>query len=449
MNKDAPITYRQLARLVFLAAAVGVALWVAHSLLEVILVFFLALIIGIVLNAPVVWLETKRVPRPAGATLVLLILLGLVVGIAYLVVPRLIGEFSTVFQNLPTYAQQFGSFLARTFHDPSLAQRFVIKPGAAGNYLSTLLPRIGRFSLSLLPTLIVIFFLVSMTLYLVFSPRSVIRTYVESLPPRTRQQHMNAFTRGSQLVVGWLWSNVILGVIQAITAGVFLYLLGIPGALVWAFLALFAELIPVLGAYIMAVPPVIVAFATSPTKGIWVIMYYVIFNIVKDYALLPLLRNVTMQLNPVYLLFFALAMTYRLGILGAIVAVPLAGFAKAYYDEFYMARQKEEPHIEEKLDAMVRRETVEAGMPGGPTQKPGKAEPEKTHEAMKQEEKGPKLTQPEIAEDAAKKAEGAKDPGAAGKTSGSRKTGRAGRPASRGKSEPEKKSESGEKGNGT
>jgi hypothetical protein len=95
-----------------------------------------------------------------------------------------------------------------------------------------------------------------------------------------------------------------------------------------------------------------------------------------------------MQLNPVYLLFFARAMTYRLGILGAIVAVPLAGFAKAYYDEFYMARQKEEPHIEEKLDAMVRRETVEAGMPGGPTQEPGKPERKNTQTAMAQEKKG-------------------------------------------------------------
>jgi putative permease len=388
VNSNGAITYRQVVRIVFLIAAVGVSLWLIHSLFEVLLVFFLALIIGIVLNAPVVWLETRRIPRPVAATLVLLIVLGLVVGIAYLIVPRLIAEIGNVFENLPSYAQQFGTFVGRLFHDPSLAGRFVVKPGQADAYLSGLLPRIGRFSLSLLPTLVIIFFLVSISLYLVFSPRSVFRSYVEALPPRTRQPHMNAFARGSQLVVGWLWSNVILGVIQAITAGVFLYVLGIPGALVWAFLALFAELIPVLGAYIMAIPPVIVAFATSPTKGIWVIMYYVIFNIIKDYALLPLLRNVTMQLNPVYLLFFALAMTYRLGILGAIVAVPLAGFAKAYYDEFYLARQKEEPHLEEKIDAMVRRETVEAGMPGGPTQEPGKPAPEKTRVAMEQEAAG-------------------------------------------------------------
>jgi putative permease len=395
VDRNGPITYRQLVRIVLIAAAVGVALWVLHSLLEVLLIFFLALIIGIVLNAPVVWLETKRIPRPAAATLVLLIVLGVFAGIGYLVVPRFIAEVGNVFENLPTYAQQFGSFLSRILHDPTLADRFTLKPGAAGHYFSTFLPRIGRYSLSLLPTLVILFFLISISLYLVFSPRSVIRSYLESLPARTRRPHMNAFARGSQLVVGWLWSNVILGVLQAITAGIFLYLLRVPGALVWAALALFAELIPVLGSYIMAVPPVIVAFATSPTKGIYVVAYYVVFNIIKDYALLPLLRNVTMQLNPVYLLFFALAMTYRLGILGAIVSVPLAGFAKAYYDEFYLARQKEEPHMEEKVDAMVRRETVEAGMPGGPTQQPGKPPPEETATAIQQEKKGPILTEPE------------------------------------------------------
>ena len=386
MDKNGPITYRQLVRLVLIAAAVGVAVWLAHSLLEVLLIFFLALIIGIILNAPVVWLETKKVPRPVAASLVLLVMVGVVAGIGYLVVPRLVSEAANVFENLPKYSQDLGNFLGRVFNDPSLAQRFTLKPGAAATYLSTLLPRIGRYSLSFLPTVVILFFLVSMSLYLVFSPRSVIRSYVEALPARSRQSHMNAFTRGSQLVVGWLWSNVILGILQAITAGVFLYLLHVPGALVWAALALFAELIPVLGSYIMAVPPVIVAFATSPSKGIWVIAYYVIFNLVKDYALLPLLRNVTMQLNPVYLLFFAMAMTYRLGILGAIVAVPLAGFAKAYYDEFYMARQKEEPGLEEKVDAMVRRESVEASMPAGPTQPPGKSPSKEVATAMKQEE---------------------------------------------------------------
>jgi putative permease len=411
VDKNGPITYRHLVRLILIAAAIGVALWLVHSLLEVLLVFFLALIIGIVLNAPVVWLETKKIPRPAAASLVLLIVVGLVAGIGYLVVPRLIAEAGNVFENLPKYAQQFGEFLGRLFHDPSLADRFTLQPGAAGRYFSTLLPKIGRYSLSLLPTLVILFFLVSISLYLVFSPRSVMRSYVESLPARTRRPHMNAFAKGSQLVVGWLWSNIILGVLQAITAGIFLYLLHVPGALVWAALALFAELIPVLGSYIMAVPPVIVAFATSPSKGIYVIAYYIVFNIIKDYVLLPLLRNVTMQLNPVYLLFFALAMTYRLGILGAIVAVPLAGFAKAYYDEFYLTRQKEEPHIEEKIDAMVRRETVEAGMPGGPTQQPGKPPPSETATAMKAEEKTPDLTEPAKSKpDKAKKPNGGDKP---------------------------------------
>lgn len=183
MDRNSPITYRQLIRIVLLAAALGVGLWIFHSLLEVILIFFLALIIGIVLNAPVVWLETKKIPRPAAASLVLLILLGVVVGIGYLVVPRFVAEMGNVLKNLPTYSQELGNFLGRVFHDPSIAQRFIIKPGSAGNYLSTLLPRIGRYSLSLLPTLVILFFLVSMSLYLVFSPRSVIRTYVAALPP--------------------------------------------------------------------------------------------------------------------------------------------------------------------------------------------------------------------------------------------------------------------------
>lgn len=98
------------------------------------------------------------------------------------------------------------------------------------------------------------------------------------------------------------------------------------------------------------------SFSRSPILGLYVVVFYVVFNVMKDYALVPLLRNVTMQLNPVHLLFVTPAMTYLFGIWEAIVSTPLAGFAKAYYDVFYLGGQKDEPHIDEKVEAMVRRE---------------------------------------------------------------------------------------------
>jgi putative permease len=396
MEKNSGLSYRQVSRLVFLAAGLAVAVWVAHSLLVVLLIFFLAVVIGIVLNAPVVWLETKKIPRPAAALIVLVLVLGAVGGIGWLVLPRLLTEARSLIDNLPTYSKTFGDTLARVLHSPSIAQRFQIGPNAAGNWFSSLVPKIGLFSLSLIPTLVILLFLVGMSLYLVFSPRSMLRSYVAALPPRARKPHMDAFTRGSQLVVGWLWSNIILGVIQAIAAWIFLFAIGVPGAVVWAALALFAELIPVLGAYIMALPPIIVALAVRPALGLWVVVFYLGFNVIKDYVLVPLLRNVTMQLNPVYMLLVTLAMTYLFGIIGAVVAAPLAGFAKAYYDEFYLSRQTDEPHMEEKIDMMVRRETVEAGLPGGPLSQPGETDQQKTQTAMEQEERG---SPPRIAQD--------------------------------------------------
>ena len=387
MESNRPASYRSISKYFFLAAILAIGLWLLYSLREVLLVFLLALIIGIVLNAPVVWLETRKVPRPVAASGVLLALLGVGIGVGYMAVPRLVTQFGSILDNVPTYSKEIGSTLARLLHNPSIADRFNVGPGAASKYLAGLLPHLGRYSLSLIPTLILLIFLLAISVYLVFSPQSVLRSYVEALPSKVRASHMAAFTKGSQLVVGWLYSNLILGVIQAIASGIFLFAIGVPGAIVWGTLALFAELIPVLGAYIMAIPPIIVAAAVRPVLGIWVIVFYVVFNLVKDYVMVPYLRNITMQLSPVYLLFVTFAMTYLFGILGAVVATPLAGFAKSYYDEFYLSRQKEEPNLEEKLDMMVRRETVEAGMPGGPIAEPSKADAEKTRTAMKEEKK--------------------------------------------------------------
>ena len=112
----------------------------------------------------------------------------------------------------------------------------------------------------------------------------------------------------------------------------------VPAALVWAALAFFADFIPRIGGYVMALPPVILALTIEPDDRVWVALFYLVSNEIIGDVVAPKIRGATMQMHPVLILFFTLAFALAFGLLGAIVAVPAAAFFSAFYSEFYLKR---------------------------------------------------------------------------------------------------------------
>ena len=152
---------------------------------------------------------------------------------------------------------------------------------------------------------------------------------------------------------GWMKSNLIGGVVQAILVYIFLTIMNVPGALVWAALAFFSELIPKIGFYIMAIPPTLVALSISPATAFWCLVFFLLLNeLISDFVM-PKLRSSTMNIHPVSLLFLLLAMTTAFGLMGALLAAPMAAIIKAYYEEFYLQRFPDDPEMEQRIDNIL------------------------------------------------------------------------------------------------
>jgi predicted PurR-regulated permease PerM len=139
----------------------------------------------------------------------------------------------------------------------------------------------------------------------------------------------------------------------AVTA--FLSFMGVPGAFVWGALAFFAELIPQLGGYLMAVPPVLVAFAVNPTTALWVVLFYVVMQQIVNSVIAPPIRSKSMDIHPVSEIFAVLALTLAFGFLGAVIASPLVGFFKAFYDAFYKPKQPDDDRIDDRVEDVLQR----------------------------------------------------------------------------------------------
>ena len=327
---------------VLAAAAAVAALWFLERIVVAILLCFFAIVVAIALSAPVNWFIRRGLSRRMAAFLTLLLFFGSILILAALVIPQLVGQVVVLGNQLPQLIgridHQMAAWLERYpdlqgYFSPQTTSVRSLVPSA-----STLFQGLGGISLSLLgvAALGVVFF--STVAYVVIDPRPLLNAYLASLPRAYLPAGMRAYRRAVHSVIGWTKASLVMGAIQAVGVFVFLSLMDVPGALVWAALAFFADFIPRIGGYVMALPPVILALTISPITAVWVAVYYLVSNEILGSVVAPKIRGAAMQMHPVLILFFTLAFALAFGLLGAIVAVPAAAFFSAFYSEFYMKR---------------------------------------------------------------------------------------------------------------
>src|SRR5258706_12379634 len=104
--------YRTLSRLIYLAAGLFVALWFIHEILQVILLFFFAIVFTIVMNAPVTWLERKRIRRTAASLIVFFSVLLCLALLGWMVIPKMVTQVKLLVANLHDYLASLNKRIA-------------------------------------------------------------------------------------------------------------------------------------------------------------------------------------------------------------------------------------------------------------------------------------------------------------------------------------------------
>jgi putative permease len=192
-----------------------------------------------------------------------------------------------------------------------------------------------------------------MVIYAVMNPRPLLQIYFSLFAPAKRDKAKNALLNTSVMLNGWIKSNLIGGSIDAVCVTVFLSIMNVPGAWVWGAITFFAELIPKIGFYIMAVPPILVALSVNPLTALWVTIFFLALDEIMGDFVLPRIRSSTMNLHPVSTIVVLLIMGSAFGLIGALLATPLTAIIKAYYEEFYAGHVKNDKQMETRIDAII------------------------------------------------------------------------------------------------
>jgi len=350
--------FRTASSLILYTAGLVILLWFLLKIISVLLLGLFALILGLIINSPVSKLEAKGMKRWVAALIVFVIIFGITGLLGWLVVPHISNQLDVLVGNIPKYYQSVDGYIDSQLKNfPELKQEF----SKGGSSLTSAMPSIGKtvmglgtFSFSVLGGIFVFIVFISIVVFFVGNPRPMIELYLSIFPPRRREKAELALSHTSIMLTGWMKSNLIGGAIQAVLVYGFLTIMDVPGALVWAALAFFSELIPKIGFYIMAIPPTLVGLSVSPITAFWCLVFFLLLNeLVADF-LMPKLRSKTMNIHPVSLLFLLLAMGAAFGLTGALLATPLAAIIKAYYEEFYTGQFEVDEDMDQRVTNILR-----------------------------------------------------------------------------------------------
>jgi predicted PurR-regulated permease PerM len=327
------------------------SLWLAAALVVGILALFLvfdralgplillliAIIIGEAMRPLVIRLGRYRIP-PILAILLIYLVTFIVAGVLiWLLLRPLVSQISTLLLHLPQYQRKV-EYLLTQIQKKLHAQGEVAQAmqnlassaaGAAQQSVPALLALPIRFLQGIFGIFVAIVAVLTMTLFWLLSSPTLKRFVVGLFPSASREQASSVFTNIGRALGGYVYGTLVRMSVIGTLVGIGLAILQVPFALLLGLLAGVTELIPYLGPWISGASAVLVALvAVGSGKAVEVvILFFLVFELESN-VVQPLVMSRTLHLDALLVIVAVLIGISLMGIIGAILAVPLAAVAQ-------------------------------------------------------------------------------------------------------------------------
>lgn len=321
------------------AAAGGV--WLLLRLWPVLLLLVVALVLAAALGPPVAWLERHRLPRPVALGVLLLALLLAGVGLGVLIVPAFAGQVSDLVAAAPALQARLADIAAGI---PALAGRADAIRNAQPERL---LAGLSASALGVAGAAAQLIFLgvtvVVLAFYLVADHERVQGFAFALLPRRYHLRAARVLLEMGTVVGGYVRGQALTSLLIGGVTFATLALLGVPNALALAVFVAFADLIPLVGAFLAVLPPVLAALARGPGVALTVLVVLVLYHQIESHVIIPRVYGQVLRLSPLAVLVALLVGGELLGIVGALLALPLAAGLRVLVEQLRINLPGEQP----------------------------------------------------------------------------------------------------------
>jgi putative heme transporter len=312
------VTPRSIA---WILAAVG-GVWLFLQLRSVVLLLVVALVFAGTFNPFVEWLERRGIKRLYALTLLFVALLLATSLLIFLTVPPFLEQLAQIVRDAPRHREQLIALLQQRDFTAPLA-RAVQSAG-----LAQTLAHLEAYLVSSAPQVLTALGWAVTTLFLSFyllADGKRTQGALYAVVPRDYHMRLARILQNLETIVGGYMRGQL---ITSVAIGVFTYLLllifGVPNALSLALFAAIVDVIPFIGGLLATAPAVLVALGKGLPTGIVVLVALVIYQEIESRVLLPKVYGHVLRLSPTTVVLALLSGGILLGVIGALLALPIA-----------------------------------------------------------------------------------------------------------------------------
>jgi predicted PurR-regulated permease PerM len=303
-----------------LATIAGV--WLFLQLHAIVVLLVVALVFAGTFNPLVEWLERRRVKRIYALTVLFVALLLVTSVLIIFTLPPLLEQLGQIVRDAPHHRDQlvvllqereFTAPLARAVQNAGLEQGLAhLETGLVG-YTPWVLTALGWAVTTLF-----------LTFYLLADGKRT-QGALYAVVPRDYHMRLARILQNLEAIVGgYMRGQLITSVAIGVFTFVLLVLFHVPNALSLALLAAVVDVIPLIGGLLATTPAVLSALSVGVPAGIVVLVALCLYQEFENRILIPRVYEHTLRLSPATIVLALLAGGILLGIIGALLALPIA-----------------------------------------------------------------------------------------------------------------------------
>jgi predicted PurR-regulated permease PerM len=323
------------------ALGVAVAYVIVRGIADVasvLVVIGLALFIAVGLDPIITWLVKRGTSRGVATGVVTAVFVLIIAGFLAAAVPPLSHEVQLFIKDFPKYRSDIvagkgwaGHLIHRLHLQSYVEDTKHLKLPIANGLLGA-----GRIIISLGVGAVSV---VVLTIYFLIALPAIKKLWLGTIP-RTRRERVSVLTdEVFDRVGGFMLGNLFTSLVSGLGTFIWLLIFGVKYPLLLGlFVALF-DLIPMVGSTIAGVVVTLVALDRGLTVAIATGVFYIVYRFLEDYLLNPRVMKHTVQVSPGLTIVATLAGGALLGLIGALIAIPLAATARLLLDEAVLPRQ--------------------------------------------------------------------------------------------------------------
>src|SRR5215204_6345906 len=344
------ISARVVLRVVLVVLLVVLALWLIYLLRRPLTWIFIAGFLATALSGPVNWLHRRTGRRGVSIALVYLALILVPVLLAAILVPPIVEQLNNLINNLPAYAQDLQDLVAKNDRLRDLEADYNIT-AELQKQASTLPGRVGDaagilsdIGLGLVNSVFAGVTIIVLSLFMIGSGRTWLNWLAARQGPDRADWLKRLYDR-----IGVAVGNYVAGALgQALIAGVRAYIvlliLGVPYAGSLAVVIFLLDLVPLVGATLGAIiVGIITVFNDFPTVTIIWVIWSIAYQQIENSVIQPRIQARAVQVHPFVVLTSVLFGSTLFGVLGALLAIPIAAALQISIVEYNRLRRPEDP----------------------------------------------------------------------------------------------------------